>query len=169
MKHHCNQESFSYFFSQKCLIQGVPSFIEMFFTPDLCWQDTGSWCFGSLLGHSSLVFFADFLFFSWNLKVACLDVILSPLPRGFHLAFWEEDLIVFLFYSTVATRRKISRKSRVFCHTPYSLCPIQMEYDTWRAWEENQASTAVFLVLTVLQNYLVYLSTPFTSVFPTII
>ena len=116
-----------------------------------------------------LIFLADFLFFSWKLKAACLDVILSPLPRGFHLAFWEEDLTVFLLYSTVAMRRKISRKSRVFCHTPYSLCPTQMKYDTWWAWEENQASTIVFLVLTAPPNYLVYLSISFISVLPTIL
>lgn len=75
----------------------------------------------SLSGNSCLIFFADFLFFSWNLKFACLDVILSPLPRGFHLAFWEEDLIVLSLYSTVAMRRKISRKSSLLSYSLLSL------------------------------------------------
>lgn len=75
----------------------------------------------SLSGNSCLIFFADFLFFSWYLKFACLDVILSPLPRGLHLAFWEEDLIVLPLYSTVAMRRKISTKSSLLSYSLLSL------------------------------------------------
>lgn len=38
-----------------------------------------------------------------------------------HQIFWEEDLILFFPYFSVATRRKISRISWAPCHTPYSL------------------------------------------------